>query len=145
MRVVSGRRCNDVGQSSVTFPNRICQMNFGVTKQYAVSRSTQGTFSSTKDLPDYRRQGNTPVLQTNEMIKTLEPFMLQAADKSRITTMVNKYVNLAVKMDVIDDKLDNQTAKVVSKIPGKNIFVIDAKTPNGQKGSITVSEKATYQ
>lgn len=52
-----------------------------------------------------------------------------------ISQMVNKYVNLAVKVDTIDDKLDNNTTvtkAVVSKVPGKNIFVIDAQN-NGTK------------
>lgn len=137
MKVISGRLCNGTQMSPA---NRVCQMNFGVTKQYGVSRSTRGTYSSTTDLPDYKRQDQSKVLQTSDLIKVLDPFTLNNADKNLITQMVNKYVNLAVKVDTIDDKLNNSTAKTVSKVPGKNIFVIDAN-----HGSVTVSEKATYQ
>lgn len=145
MRVIDGYRCN--GQK-LPLGDRVCQMNFGVTKQYAVTRSSKGTASTAKDLGDYKRQDNSKVLQTNEMIKALDPFTLGNADKNLIVQMVNKYVNLAVKADTIEDKLANNTTvtkAIVSKVPGKNIFVIDAKTPDGKKGLITVLDNSTYQ
>lgn len=147
MKVVSGRQCN--GAALQPF-DRVCQMNFAVTKQYAVARNTQGTSSSTKDLPVYKRQDplNSSVLNTSEMIKTLQAFTLGSSDKNLISQMIDKYVSLAVKADVITDKLpDNTTIQkaIVSKVPSKSIFVIDAKTSAGLKGSITVSDKATYQ
>ncbi len=144
MRVINGRLCNG---NALTLGDRICQMNFGVTKQYAVSRTPTGTSSSTKDLDDYKRQDNTKVLQVNELIKVLDSFALSNADTNLIAQMVNKYVTLAVKVDTIDDKLDNNTTVTkagVSKVPGKNIFVIDAKTPDGKRGTITVLENATF-
>jgi|GEM_PF-6300018 len=140
MKVVYGKNCQG---DDITVGNRICQMNFGVTKQYAVSRSTKGTFSSTKDLDTYERQDNTKVLQVSELIKVLEPYTLVASDKTLITQMVNKYVNLAVKASEIDTKLNNNSTVVkatVSKVPGKNIFVIDAKG-----GTITVLENSNFK
>lgn len=145
MKAVSGRQCNG---KTVTIPDRICQMNFGVTKQYAVTRTPRGTNTSTSDLPTYKRQDKTTVLQISELLKPLEPFTLGSADKNTILAMVNKYVNLSVKADTITDKLDNNTTivkAIVSKVPGKNIFVIDAKTPMGTKGLITVMDNTTYQ
>ena len=144
MKVISGKLCNG---TTIAMGDRVCQMNFGVTKQYAVTRTTRGTASSTTDLPAYKRTNNTPVLQTNENIKTLEPFTLAQSDKSLLNQMINKYVKLSVKADTIEDKIDNKTIQVavVSKVPSKNIFIIDAKTPGGLKGTITISDKATYQ
>lgn len=145
MRTISGRLCNG---TSIAMEDRVCQMNFGVTKQYAVTRTSKGTASTTKDLDTYKRQDESKVLQTNEMIKALDPFTLVNADKNLIVQMVNKYVNLAVKADTIEDKLANNTTvtkAIVSKVPGKNIFVIDAKTPDGKKGLITVLDNSTYQ
>ncbi len=95
-----------------------------------------GTFSSTKDLTDYTRQDTTKVLQTTDLIKELQPFTLVNADKNLITQMTNKYVSLAVKATTIDTQLTNNSTvvkAVVSKVPGKNIFVIDAKKPDGTK------------
>ncbi len=144
MKVVSASMCN--GDRVDTY-DRVCQMNFGVTKQYAVSRNTHGTFSSTDDLDTYKRQDTTPVLKTTELIKVLQPFTLTNADKNLILQMTNKYVSLAVKATTIDTQLtNNSTASkaIVSKVPGKNIFVIDAKRPDGTRGLITVLDNATY-
>lgn len=145
MKVVGGKQCN--GTPLQPF-DRICQMNFGVTKQYAVARTVRGTFASTPDLPTYGRQDGTPVLNVTDAINALKPFILDITNRTIISQMINKYVSLAVKADVITDKLpDNTTIQkaIVSKVPSKNIFVIDAKTPEGKKGMITVSDKATYQ
>lgn len=144
MKVASGKLCNGTALQPY---DRVCQMNFGVTKQYAVSRSVRGTFSSTPDLDIYKRQDTTKVLQVSELINALQPFTLWSTDLNLIDQMVKKYVNLAVKADTITDKLPDNTTiarAVVSKVPNKNIFVIDAKTPEGRNGMITISDKATY-
>lgn len=145
MKVISGKLCNG---AAIQPYDRVCQMNFGVTKQYAVSRTPRGTFSSTPDLDTYKRQDTTMVLTVAELIQALQPFTLGGIDISLITKMVDKYIALAVKADIITDKLpDNTTIQkaVVSKVPSKNIFVIDAKTPTGGKGMITVLDKTSYK
>lgn len=73
MRVISGRLCNG---TAMGIGDRVCQMNFGVTKQYAITRTPKGTSSSTNDLDTYKRQDNSKVLQFSELIKVLEPFTL---------------------------------------------------------------------
>ena len=104
---------------------RVCEVNFSVTKPYILQKTPSGTVNATNaELSKFRMyaDGTATFDKTLSNILTTSPsdYTATTAVQDAMTTFINKYSKLAVK---VNSNLFGATN--VKKVPGKDIYFVD--------------------
>ncbi len=130
------------GTSTKTTTNsteRVCQMNFVVTKPYMVSRGALGDFATDTLTSSLQFPDGSPIFTTwvPDLTTNYDP-------GTEVSTAVNKliedYQKIAVKADGATFKSKEGSNVTVYKVPNKEVYIF---SPENGNATITVGDKTT--
>lgn len=116
--------------------DRVCQVNFALTRPYLVQKSAFSNVpqTTTIDIGDFYSMDNVPLSQStdlaNIMVLNASQYNVPSADTSMVTNnFVNKYKQLAVTITdpSINNLFSNAGQIKVSKVPGKQIYIFESQ------------------
>ena len=118
---------------------RVCQMNFVVTKPYMVSRGALGDFATDPLTSFFQFPEGKPVFTT-----WLPALTTNYNPTTEVTTAVDKliadYQKIAVKADGATFRSNEGSNVTVYKVPNKEVYIF---SPENEKATITVGDKTT--
>ncbi len=135
MKVINFKTCSQNAQgtweavSNVNTNQRVCEMNFAVTKPYMVSRGPLGNFA-TDGLNTFLQFPDGDKIFPTPLSPITQKFDVTQVARDSVNTLLNAYDKLAVTAGTLPG-----TTTDIKKVPGKDIFVVDA---NG--GYITIGD-----
>ncbi len=149
MKIISYSTCNVNSswnldgtsiQVTTNTMERVCQMNFVVTKPYMVSRGALGNFATDSLTSFLQFPNGSPVFTT------WVPALTTNYDPgTEVSTAVNKliadYQKIAMKADGATFKSNEGSNVTVYKVPNKEVYIFSA---NNDNATITVGQAGTY-
>ncbi|MFZ2151142.1 MAG: hypothetical protein WAZ12_05195 [Candidatus Absconditicoccaceae bacterium] len=142
---VSYDYCDGSDEEKGTEIDRICEVNFAVTKPYLMQKSLFGVTpkTSTVNLDDFRDMKGEKLINKTDLSSIMK---VDADDyaggvkmDSQIASFINKYEKLSVKIATNDlHSIANGTITEIRKVPSKQIYIIKGT------GKLTLKQLNSY-
>jgi len=121
--------------------NRVCEVNFAVTKPYLMQKSAYGATNFTVSSAEINLRDFYDI-NGNELVSRTDLYDVMSAEgydydggaeiSDMIDNFINKYENIAIKLETSNN--DNNIDQI-KKVPGKDIYIFE------WNGELTLSQK----